>query len=136
MAFLEAPTYCSLVEYDSGICKRLDESDIQPETLFTYMVRLDSRAYPAASFPVKAQDIVRRSGIVVVNFVFLDKDLNTTYIDRQVVSNGIVHSEDDTLVIESPENEEHEVIEGYLKDYFEDGFGLLLKQSDSLVSTR
>ncbi len=137
MAFLETGTFVSADEYYDSIHTRVDEREVRPDDLYMMLLRLAShdRAYEAAKWPVRMEEVVRKSSLAVVRFTFLDDNLEPKHETRETMQNGLIGHVEGTIFTTPQSTEEIPVTQAYLKDYFEDQFGPMLEVGFGLTIT-
>lgn len=138
MAFLESASFCSLEQYQSSLAQRVHETALQANELFMLALRLSGdNKHEAAKFPVRSKEIVRKTGLAVIQFTFLDNDLNPINESTAQMRDGIVNQVQGALVVDPATREEFKILEGHFKDYFDDQFGgvLVESQEQTLVGT-
>ena len=137
MAFLEVGTFVSADEYYDGIHTRVDERQVRPDDLYMMLLRLASRdrAHEAAKWPVRMDEVVRKSGLAVVRFTFLDENLEPEHETRETMQSGLIGHMEGTIFTTPHSEEPIPVTQAYLKDYYDDQFGPMLEVGFGLTVT-
>jgi len=132
MAFLETNDFCPLQEYFNYRENRIVESGLEPDHLYTYMMRLRGNEGLAACQTVRVDRFVRHSGFVAIKFLFLDEDLLTDHQDVEYMDNGLIETKHGKFVSEDT-GAEFLLAEAYLREYDDGQYDELLRQSNSLA---
>jgi hypothetical protein len=132
MPYLEETNFCAIQEYTKGFFSRVLETSVQLDEIYTLMMRLD-KDERAAHSPIRMIDARAKTGMSVVRFALLDKDLNPRTERVQAMVDGlIIDNEGSLTVYDSSKNIGYIAKQAYLKDYNDDQFGNLLVNSREL----
>jgi hypothetical protein len=135
MAYMESSAFCSLDEYEQGLDRRVHESDIRIDELYTFALRLDSDEREVAKLATRPLAAERSVGMAVVRFSLLDADLNPRAEGTAEITNGIANKVIDVAVKDPRSGNTFTILQGYFRDYFEDQFGGILERSNELTLT-
>lgn len=130
MAFLESGVFCTAEEYQRGLSHRVDEGQLQVDDIYTMFLLLDSVEREATKLAVRPREILKKEGLIIVRFAFLDKELNIQHEGKEVMQDGLITNVRETIVVDNERSKKYGAAQAYLKDYFDEQFGHLLSESD------
>ncbi len=134
MAFLESGIFCSYEEYKQGFDRHVDGSELQEDSFYTIAMLLDSEKWDASKQAARVIQAAKGAGFYAVKHVFVDKDLNdmenTTCIVK--VEQGTIRRMPKVKIKDLRTDELFSIREAYYLDYFDEQFGGLLRQGQSL----
>lgn len=131
MAFLDEGSMCSVSEYHARRSSRTNDQDVKPGELYMLMMLLHNET--AAKLPLRMLEVRQESGAYAVKFTFLNNALEPTLKAESTLSDGFVQPPEGVEIENRVSKERGEIVEAYLRDYFDDQFGLALSRSEGLV---
>ncbi len=132
MAYLENGIFCSVNEYEAGVERRVHETALEADELYTLALRLENSSNKAAKIAARPFDVIQVTGKAVVGLAMLDTKLNPQAMATVDIVDGFARDILGVHVMDTASGDRYEILEGYLKDYFEDQFRNLLEQSEEL----
>jgi hypothetical protein len=138
MASMEPSGFCTLNEYDQNKKKRIrDGSELQPDDLYTLMLRLGSDAYAAARKTVKLSETKRQHGLFVIKMAFVNPNLKVEARTVTTISDGYVNEFNGVVLMGHKKVDGSQdrlpIIEGYLKDYWDEFYDFMRESDERLI---
>ena len=119
MAFLETAVFCSTQEYERDLPKRIHESSLGNDDIYTFMARLNSKERHAAKLAVQTLEVKHKAGITAVHFTFLNENMKPYFATIEKVVDGLItHAEGVGIKDEGTEHR-FPIIQAYFKDFFD-----------------
>lgn len=127
MAFLDRSSICMIEEYSNHENNRIIEANLEFDTIYTYMMRLRDSKFEAAKQAVKVCNVSKYSGLCAVEFAFLDNNLEEDFCKTEYMSDGYISGKTQGFYVIEGTGQKIELVEAYLKDYFDSGFEDILE---------